>query len=78
MFLIYSFNDSRPLNNVSAEKAYQMLAQKVTDQWLSLSTAYRNFNRDSDGLIDKEELWEILHRFNIPVGEVEFTRLWKM
>ena len=55
-----------------------MLAQKATDQWLSLAAAYRNFNRDSDGFIDEEELYDILNRFNIPIGPEEFAKLWKM
>ena len=63
---------------MSAEKAFKMLAQKATDQWLSLAAAYRNFNRDSDGLIDEEELYDILNRFNIPIGPEEFAKLWKM
>lgn len=78
LFTKYVFNDSRPLNNVSAERAFRMLAEKVADQWLTLADAYRNFNRDLSDSIDKNELKTILHRFNIPVGGEEFERLWRM
>uniref|UniRef100_A0A7M5V2B7 EF-hand domain-containing protein n=2 Tax=Clytia hemisphaerica TaxID=252671 RepID=A0A7M5V2B7_9CNID len=78
LFTKYTFNDSRPMNNVTAEKAFKMLAEKATDQWLSLAAAYRNFNRDFNGLIDEEELHGILKRFNIPIEGEEFQKLWKM
>lgn len=77
LFTNHRFNDSRAPENISADKAFRLLAEKATDQWKDLATAYRTFDRDQNTYINKKELKKILRTFNIPVDDTEFTKLWK-
>ena len=61
---------------VTAEQADEIIKTKATQQWDDISRAFRNFDEDGNGIVTKNELKNILYRYQLSLTQEEFDKLW--
>ena len=61
---------------VTAEQADEIIKTKATQQWDDISRAFRNFDEDGNGIVTKNELKNILYRYQLSLAQEDFDKLW--
>ncbi|RUS70512.1 hypothetical protein EGW08_021724 [Elysia chlorotica] len=72
----HRFNETFPPRPLTAEEAHTQLSQRAHRQWKDLSKAFRTMDSKGNGIITRSELRETLNKFQIPMEQEEFKKLW--
>ena len=75
--VVSRFNETKPVQLMTAEAVHAVLAEKAHRQWVDLAKAFRTIDTSSNGIITKRELRETLYKFMLPMSKEEFKKLWE-
>ncbi|XP_065197892.1 EF-hand calcium-binding domain-containing protein 6-like [Sycon ciliatum] len=79
-FLIstHRYNTALEPSKMTAEQACKELPYKIADAFKTVHEAYKAVDQDGSRLVKRPGLKKLLDRFNIPMTNVEFEKLWRM
>ena len=72
----HRYNETKPMQLMSAEDVHAVLAEKAHRQWTDLAKAFRTMDTKRNGIITRRELRETLYKFILPMSKEEFNKLW--
>ncbi|XP_071941657.1 EF-hand calcium-binding domain-containing protein 6-like [Antedon mediterranea] len=73
----HRYNQTLAPAKLIAEEVHQILVAKAERQYHDLAKAFRSIDKNSNGVITRKELRDLLYTFMITMTKDEFSRLWK-
>ncbi|XP_033107844.1 EF-hand calcium-binding domain-containing protein 6-like isoform X2 [Anneissia japonica] len=73
----HRYNSTLAPAKMAADEVHQILVAKAERQYQDLAKAFRSIDKNSNGVITRKELRDLLYTFMIPMTREEFGLLWK-
>ncbi|KAI8489383.1 EF-hand calcium-binding domain-containing protein 6 [Branchiostoma belcheri] len=72
----HTWNRPNDPAQMACEQVHEILKAKAENAWTDIAKAFKQFDRDGNGIITKKELRNVLFRFTLPLTSAEFNKLW--
>jgi Ca2+-binding EF-hand superfamily protein len=72
----HRFNKTRSPRPLLAAQVEKELREKISDQWGTVTKAFRMFDANGDGVITRAELRRVLESFCFQMSDSQFEELW--
>ncbi|XP_066264763.1 EF-hand calcium-binding domain-containing protein 6-like isoform X1 [Branchiostoma lanceolatum] len=72
----HTWNRPNDPAEMACDQVHEILKAKAENAWTDIAKAFKQFDRDGNGIITKKELRNVLFRFTLPLKSSEFNKLW--